>query len=72
MKISKTLFAIQNGVLKFAFETYVNRVLLKIILALTNFTSNRYSVNNFTQRFKQGFTKGFSYDFTLDFAKVFF
>ena len=72
LKISKTLFAIQNGVLKFAFETYVNRVLLKIILALTNFTSNRYSVNNFTQRFKQGFTKGFSYDFTLDFAKVFF
>ena len=38
------LFAIQNLVLKFAFETHLHSVLLEIILALTNFTSNRYSV----------------------------
>ena len=37
LKISKTLFAIQNCVLKFAFETHVHSVLLEIILALTNF-----------------------------------
>ena len=51
MKISKMLFAMQNGVLKFAFETHVHRVLLrvllKIILALTNFTSNRNRIKNF-------------------------
>ena len=51
MKISKMLFAMQNGVLKFAFETHVHmvllRVLLKIILALTNFTSNRNRIWNF-------------------------
>ena len=52
----------QNGVLKFAFETHVHRVLLKIILALTNFTSNRNSVKNFTQGFKQGFTKRFNFE----------
>ena len=57
LKISKILFAVQNGVLKFAFETHVHRVLLKIIHALTNFTSNRNSVKNF----KQGFTWRFNF-----------
>ena len=51
MKISKMSFGMQNGVLKFAFETHVHRVLLrvllKIILALTNFTSNRNRIKNF-------------------------
>ena len=45
----------QNGVLKFAFEIHVHRVLLRIILALTNFTSNRNSVKNFMQGFTQRF-----------------
>ena len=43
-KISKTCFAAQNPILKFASETHVHGVILKIVLALTNFTSNRDSV----------------------------
>ena len=41
LKISKTLFAMQNGVLKFAFETHVHMVLLRIILALKVFQKYR-------------------------------
>ena len=44
----KYVICYENGVLKFAFEKHVHRVLLEIILALTNFTSNRYRVKNFT------------------------
>ena len=41
LKISKMLFAMQNGVLKFAFETHVHMVLLRIILALKVFQKYR-------------------------------
>ena len=48
LQFLKTFFANQNGRFKFAFEKHVHMVLLDIILALTNFTSIRYSVKNFT------------------------
>ena len=48
------LFAIENWVLKFAFETHVHSVLLEMILALTNFIKDL--IKNFTQGFPKGFT----------------
>ena len=40
----KNLNCRQNLILKFAFKTHAHRVILKIILALTNFTWNLYNV----------------------------
>ena len=43
LKISKMLFAMQKGVLKFAFETHVHRVLL-VLVGGFNFRLGTYNV----------------------------
>ena len=42
---SRNVICRSKSILKFAFETQVHILLLEIILTLTNFTSNRYSVS---------------------------
>ena len=57
-KIYKTWFAVQNWIFKFVFESQGHNVILKIILALTNFTSDRCSV-----------PLGFRADFTTSYER---